>query len=286
MGVLRIALVADKATADLYTDGPLLVAAFEAIGMKAEIVPWGAGPQWAGYDAVLIRGTWDYVFERTAFLDWAVGVSASTRLANSVQVLEWNTDKRYLRDLQAAGVATVPTIWVERGEDVPHLEWDDFVVKPSVSGGARLAARYRRGDDPEDHIRRIHAAGAAAMLQPHLPSVDREGETGTYVFAGEVSHAIRKGPVLHHGQTAVDDFSIGLEQSVGPAALDPRTAAFALRVLEAAPTVVYARVDTVAGAQGEPMLLELEATEPFLFLEHAPAGADRFANAVARWLHC
>jgi len=73
-------------------------------------------------------------------------------------------------------------------------------------------------------------------------------------------------------------------QAVAPASLDPQLTAFALRVVEAGPSLLYARVDTAAGADGEPLLLELEATEPFLFLEHAPAGAARFAAAVAAWL--
>jgi hypothetical protein len=284
VSVTRIALVASQASAELYGDGPLLVAAFEALGMNAEILPWGKGPDWSRFDAVLIRGTFDYVFDRAGFLDWAAEVSSGTRLANSLEVLEWNTDKRYLRELDAAGVPTVSTVWVEPGEPTPRIDWDDFVVKPSVSAGSRLTARYRRSDDIEDHIRRIHATGAAAMVQPYLPSVDGEGESGTYVFGGEVSHVIRKGPILAPDHGPVDDFSGGFLQSVEPTAPDPRLVAFAHRVLEAVPPMLYARVDTAPGRDGETILLELEATEPYLFLELAPAGADRFARAVADWL--
>jgi hypothetical protein len=32
------------------------------------------------------------------------------------------------------------------------------------------------------------------------------------------------------------------------------------------------------------VLMELEVTEPFLFLEHDPPAADRYAAAVAAWL--
>ena len=140
-----MALVADKETVDLLSDGPLLMAAFRTLAIEAEIVPWGAGPDWAGYDGVLIRHTWDYVFDRDSFLVWADEVAHVTRLANAPEVLRWNTDKRYLRDLEAAGVRIVPTIWVAPGEDVPEIAWESFVVKPSVSAGARLSARYTRG---------------------------------------------------------------------------------------------------------------------------------------------
>jgi hypothetical protein len=232
---------------------------------------------------VLVRNTFDYVFDRDAFLTWADDVAAQTRLANPASVLRWNTDKRYLRELEAAGIPVVPTIWVEEGADVPDLEWDDFVVKPTVSCGARLSARHRRGDEIAGHVARIHAIGAAAMIQPYLATID-EGETGTYVFGGEVSHAITKGPVLHDLTEPPEDLYGGSHQLVGPATVDQDLVAFAQRVLDASPDVLYSRVDTVMDGSGAPMLMELEATEPYLFLEHAPAGADNFAAAVCRWL--
>ena len=280
----RIALIANRGTPDLGEDGPWLTASFEAVGIETEVLSWGSGPDWAGFDGAVIRTTWDYVFDRPAFLEWAADVATRTRLANSLEVLRWNTDKRYLRDLEAAGVPIVPTLWVEAGEPIPQPEWEAFVVKPSISAGARLSARYRHGQDPEEHIRRIHATGAAAMLQPYLPSIDTVGETGTYVFGGAVSHAINKGPALQPATPAVDDMSNALLQPVKAAAVEPHLADFALRALEAAPPLLYARVDTAPGADGEPLLLELEATEPFLFLNHVPPAADRFAAAVARWL--
>jgi hypothetical protein len=90
--------------------------------------------------------------------------------------------------------------------------------------------------------------------------------------------------VLETVRVPRDDLSAASHQLVGPAPVEAPLADFALRVLESAPPVLYSRVDTVVDDQGRPMLLELEATEPFLFLEHAPRAADRFALAVSRWL--
>jgi len=280
---VRVALVTNKESADLHTDGPRLAAAFERLGVDTAVVPWGGGTDWARFDGVLIRNTWDYVFDRDGFLAWAEAVSATTPIANSVSVLRWNTDKRYLRDLSAAGIPVVPTVWAEPGHPLPRVEWKDFVVKPSVSAGARLSARYGHGDDITGHVARIYALGAAAMIQPYVASLADDEETGTYVFGGEVSHAVTKAPVLESMRAPRDDLEAGAHQLVGPAEVDPRFAAFALGVLAAAPPVLYARVDTVVD-NGEPMLMELEVTEPFLFLEHAPEAADRFAKAALRWL--
>jgi hypothetical protein len=147
-----------------------------------------------------------------------------------------------------------------------------------------MSASYDRGADITGHVERIHATGAAAMVQPYVESVDGVGETGTYVLGGEVSHAVRKGAVLDNIRSPLEDLSAASHQLVGPAAVEEQLAGFAAYVLECAPPVLYSRVDTVMAHDGRPLLMELEATEPFLFLEHAPEGADRFARAVSRWV--
>ena len=277
----RVALTVAQHDGSLHDDGPPLLAAFDRLGIETDVVPWGPGPDWDSYDGVLIRGNWDYILDRGRFLAWAATVP---RLANSVDVLRWNTDKSYLQDFEAAGIPTVPTRWVRRGDDVPAVDWDDFVVKPSISAGARLSARYRRGDNIRAHIKAIHDGGSVAMIQPYLPSVDSTGETGTYVFGGQVSHAIRKGGILAAGKGPSESLDAGSHQQVGPATVEPALADFAARVLAASPPVLYARVDTVPGPDDQPLLIELEVTEPFLFLVHDPPAADRFAAAVRDWL--
>lgn len=277
----RVAIVTSREETNLYGDGLLLHPALARLDITADEIPWGEGPDWASYDGVLIRGPWDYVLDRDGFLTWAASVP---KLANTVEVLRWNTDKRYLRELSDAGVPVVPTAWVEPGHALPELEWDEFVVKPSISAGARLSARYERRDDIAAHVDAIHATGCVAMIQPYIAGVDTTGERGTYVFGGEVSHVIRKGPVLEPGTSASTELNANSHQLVGPAPLEPELAAFAQRVLDASPPVLYARVDTVPGPDGQPMLMELEATEPYLFLEHDPPAADRFAAAVRDWL--
>ena len=280
----RVALVVARVDGDLYGDGPPLRAAFERLGIDIAVVPWGEA-DWAIFDGACIRGTWDYILDRSEFLEWAEAVAAVTKLANSPTALRWNTDKRYLQELEAAGIPIIPTTWVEPGEDIGVIDWDDFVVKPAVSAGARLSARYRRGDDPRAHIERIHVAGSTAMVQPFVDAVESTGETGTYVFGGTVSHAIRKGGILKAGRPATEELDHGSHLLVGPKPVDPDLAAFASRVLATSPPVLYARVDTVPGSDGRPVLMELEVTEPYLFLEHASAAAaDLFASAVADWL--
>lgn len=267
--------------------------AFARREIHVELTPWGSRRDWSAYDGVVIRTTWDYIDDRAGFLEWAEAVAAVTKLANPVDVLAWNTDKRYLRELTATGLPVVSTHWIEPGEEptVPS-EWDDVVVKPAVSAGARRSARYGRDrvDAARRHIESLLADGITAMVQPYVADVDSRGETGTYLFGGEPSHAITKGAVLHRDQPAPDDMHLGATQRVTAAPIDPDLVGFARRTLDAAPggadNLLYARVDTVRDAAGAPMILEVELTEPFLWLETDASGtaADRFAEAVAKWV--
>jgi glutathione synthase/RimK-type ligase-like ATP-grasp enzyme len=243
------------------------------------IVPWGG--DFSAFDAAVIRGPWDYVYDRSAFLDWAESVPCP--LHNPVDVLRWNTDKRYLRDLAGAGVPVVPTSWSdEPGWSLPEGE---FVVKPAVSAGARWSARYKGREDwkrAEAHIERLASAGGVAMIQPFVPTVETVGESGTYVFGGEVSHAIRKGSILAPGAEPEDLPAFASVDYVTAAPVDPALATFALAAVAASPgPLLYARVDTVASPDGTPWLIEFEAAEPYLFLDRSPGAADRFVQA---WL--
>jgi hypothetical protein len=211
-------------------------------------------------------------------------------MANPAGIVAWNSDKRYLRDLEGAGVATVPTLWVEPGESLGAVPWTRFVVKPAVSAGARLSASYAGPPlgRAREHVDAITAQGGVAMVQPHLPAVDVEGELGVYVIGGEISHAVRKAGVLRPGAPPTPDFSLGLQQRVEPVQVGEEHARFARTVLARVPggadRLLYARVDVARGERGQLLLLELECIEPRLFLELAPDRAGAVAAAFAGWL--
>ena len=96
----------------------------------------------------MLRSTWNYTEHLDEFLAWATRVSQVTRLVNPVEIIEWNTDKRYLADLAARGIPVVPTVFVAPGEEVPpDAVAGHVVVKPSVGAGSRGAKLFH--DDVE-----------------------------------------------------------------------------------------------------------------------------------------
>jgi hypothetical protein len=288
--MLRLALITSVGASDLGADGDLLLPELGRLGIAGTPVGWGADFTPGAFDGAVIRSASDYVDHPRRFLDWCAETSNRMPLANPVDVLAWNSDKRYLRDLERAGVAVIPTLWVGPGEALTEIRWERFVVKPVISAGARASATYGRSGLPEArrHVDAVTAGGVTAMVQPHLTSIDREGEVGVYVIGSEVSHAIRKAGVLRPGVPPAPDLSLGRHQQVVSSPLLEQHVRFARAVLDAVPggpdRLLYARVDMARGEDGELLLLELECIEPRLFLEHAPARAGAVAGAFAAWL--
>jgi hypothetical protein len=288
--MLHLALITSVGAADLGADGDLLLPELGRLGIAGIPVGWGVDLTTRAFDGAVIRSASDYVDHPRRFLDWCRETSNRMPLANPVDVLAWNSDKRYLRDLERTGVAVVPTLWLGPGETLTGIRWERFVVKPVISAGARASATYGRSGlaEARRHVDAITAGGVTAMVQPHLTSIDREGEVGVYVIGGEVSHAIRKAGVLRAGAPPAPDLSLGRQQQVVPSPLLEEHVRFARAVLAGVPggpdRLLYARVDMARGEEGELLLLELECIEPRLFLEHAPARAGAVAGVFATWL--
>jgi glutathione synthase/RimK-type ligase-like ATP-grasp enzyme len=270
---------------DLDDDERLVIPALDSCGVVAEPRVWDdPSVRWDDFQLVVIRSTWDYAERRDAFLDWC---SSVPRVLNSVAVVTWNTDKTYLRDLAGAGIPTVPTTWVETDsrENDLLLPEGDLVVKPSVSSGAQNTARYGRGDHEaaRSHVERLLTDGRAAMIQPYITSVDAGGETGLIYVDGVFSHAFRKGPLLQATGVTTDQLWAVEDITTRTPADDER--ALAEATLDALPwprdTLLYARVDLVSGADGAPLLLELELAEPSLFLGLGLGAVQRLAAAIA-----
>lgn len=280
-----------RAARGLDEDMPPLLAAFAAAGVSAEIADWDDGAvEWGGYDAALLRSAWDYTERLAEFLGWVERTAKLTRVLNPPAVVHWNSDKHYLAQLAAARVPVVASMFCEPNDAATEVLAQflrtqaaaELVVKPAVGAGSRDTRRHARTAvaDILAHMRRLLQARRSVLLQPYLPSVDQEGETALIYIDGEFSHAIRKGPLLPSGAPA----TAGL---FAPEQITPRTPAADERALGAHllsvlpfTELLYARVDLIRGAAGEPRLLELELTEPSLFFAHAAGSAARLVRAT------
>lgn len=269
-----LALVTCRAAVHLDTDLPLLTRELP----EATVVSWDDPlVDWNAFDVAVIRSTWDYHSRRDDFLRWAHHVSDVSKLWNPIDVIEWNTDKRYLAELRRGGIPVVPTVFCDEVDGLSDLALDgDVVVKPSVGAGSNGVLRSR-GDRGAafGHARSLIAVGLTVMVQPYLAGVDEVGETGLVYVGGAFSHAFRKSAIL----AAPVEFEGDLMASETS---DPHTATAAERelgdrVLDQLPDTAYARIDLLPTPDG-PVLLEAELTEPSLFLHHDGAAAARAAS--------
>lgn len=278
-----IALATAVSAYSLDEDLAPLLHACRSAGVEAVVLAWDdATVSWARFDAVLLRSTWDYTQRLPEFLTWCARVSASTQLLNPIEVVRWNTDKRYLAQIASTGAPVIASHFLAPGDAMSALpRFDEFVVKPTVGAGSRGARRFVADErkQAQQHARTLLAAGQHVLVQPYLREVDSAGETALLFFDGVFSHAIRKGPLLRRGSDATRAlFAAEHIQARTPA---PDELAVAQQILAALPFAVplYARVDLLPSAQG-PQLLELELTEPSLFLAHGEGAADCLVAAL------
>jgi hypothetical protein len=133
------------------------------------------------------------------------------------------------------------------------------------------------------------------MVQPFLEDVDARGEVAMVHLGGELSHTLVKRSFLAPDEVApvAEGTSLVVAAAmletdlVTAGAASPDEAALARSVLEELAdqfggVPLYARVDVVRGADGRPVLLELEAVEPHLYLATSPGAAERFARVIAQ----
>lgn len=280
-GEIEIALITGGAETMPAPDpeSHLLVDALVERGVRAALVRWDEERDWAQVPLVVCRTPWDYFARSDEFLHWVRATGAATRLLNPAGLLEWNLHKRYLAELAERGVPVVPTTALGPGSSAAAraaaLATDgDVVIKPAISVGAQRTVRVgAQSDAARDHLAALLRDGDA-LVQPYLPDVE-DGEVSLVLFAGELSHAVRKVP-------ASGDFRVQEEHGGAVLLHEPTDAerAVARRTLDALPwPTTYARIDLVTTPDG-PLLMEAELIEPELFLRAVPAAAGTFADVL------
>lgn len=279
-------LTMDDPTA-FVVDDDLAVAPLADLGVAVEMVPWRADADWGAFEAVVIRSPWDYHHTPDDFLAALETIDASgTALLNGLPTVRWNLRKTYLRELEAAGVPTVPTVWRDRLEPgsvaalFDAVGADEMVVKPVVGANADGAFRIARGADRAAEVEATYA-DQPLMAQPFVQSVVDEGEFSVFAFNGAVSHTILKTPKPRDFR--VQEEHGGIIAAVAP---EPALLAAAQRVFDAVDAatgerLLYARADLVRAPDGAFWTMEVELIEPSLYFRMDADAPARFARALA-----
>lgn len=234
---------------------------------------------WSSLDAAVIGTTWDYWDRLDEYLETLERIASQTKLFNPTSLVRWNIDKRYFKELESKGAATIPTVWLDNPDAASvqaafeQLDCDDLVLKRQVGASADGQHRLTRGTP-------LPELTEPMMAQPFQTAILSEGEYSFLFIDGEFSHALLK-------QAARGDYRIqseygGTESTHSPTTSDLKAAAEVLSLLDETP--LYARVDMIRGELGALLLMELELIEPYLYPEQGPELGPLLAAAVERRL--
>ncbi|MAJ29256.1 hypothetical protein CBD41_07530 [bacterium TMED181] len=265
-------------------DEQIQLEALQSVGAHASLVAWDDPDQdLAKYDAIVLRSCWDYPWKEQLFRQWIDRAENAVKIINPPEMVRWNLHKRYLIDLQDAGVPVVPTRLLPLGagpEDLVRclddLSCQKFVIKPAVSAGSWLTHFFHVDDllQAKEFISK-NGSDRDWLIQPYISSVESGGERANVYLGGEWSHCVVKSPRF-----------VGQDESVSESEMVlPEDMAIGQQAIDCAPGIpTYARADTVRDEQGQPMIAELELIEPSLFLLQSPPARALFAESCLRAL--
>jgi len=266
------------------SDADLSFAPMVELGWSVDMVSWrDPGVDWDRYDLVYICTPWDYQNDVAAFLNVLQAVEQSRALlVNDLELVRWNLEKTYLRELESRGAQIVPSRFHDTFSAARVDAWfadhgtDRIVIKPVVGANSdHISVLERPLSDVQLAELAQNYASRPFFVQPFVDSVQRQGEYSLFFFGGRYSHAILKKPRAGDFRSQ-EEHGAEILTVAAPDALI-RTGYDVLEMLEPGP--VYARADFVHDA-GRYLLMELELIEPSLYFRADPASARRFARAL------
>ena len=254
-------------------------------GWEVEEISWRKrAVDWNQYDIVLIRTPWDYQEAPEAFMAVLEQIEeSSARLENSLELVKWNLNKLYLRELEFKGALIVPTRWYQDFSVANFRHWSaqfpgrELIVKPLISANADHT--YRLPAETEDSVLKELArvfAQRPFMVQPFMASVVDEGEYSVFFFGEQYSHTILKTP--KPADFRVQEEHGGLIRAVDPEKPLLATARKVLSLID--PLPLYSRIDLVRTEKNKFALMEVELIEPSLYFSYSEPSAALFARAV------
>ena len=266
----------------------LLKSAFEAQGLKVNITYWDNPTyEWQETKSVLFRTIWDYFERFNEFWEWLEQVKTKTKLINSYELIKWNIDKHYLKDISSWGIETVPTYFADKGcnmklhEIAKRNQWKDLVIKPAISASAFKTYKILANEiQANEKLFNSLVQERNMLVQPYFETITQLGEASLMVFDGKFTHAILK--KAQPGDFRVQDDFGGTVHNYIPTKAEIN---FAEKVFETCKTKpVYGRVDIVWDNDKNFYLSELEIIEPELWIRNYPKCAERIAEAVDKIL--
>ena len=290
MAVPVVAFVTFEEKPDFAPDDFYFVSYLRKKNVRVYPVVWSDPVvDWTKFDLIVFRSIWDYYLKPEEFNQWLKQMKpAKLPFLNSLSVLEWNRDKKYLLSLRDAGIP-IPdfeyckhNIPCDLTSILDRMKKGTAVVKPSVSGGAyNTYLASAPVSVAEDEKFQSLLRNGSVIVQEFREEIKTNGEISLIFFDRVFSHAVQK--VAMPGDFRVQP-KFGGKPLFVQASADLINLASA--ILEQVPEeLLYARVDLLLLEDGSYSLMELELIEPILFAEFEPKAPENFFRALMKFLH-
>ena len=272
----------------LLEDG-LVQKALKATGLKVIRKDWACKDfDWTKTKYAIFRTTWDYFDRFEEFFTWFEKTRKIVQFINSPEIIYWNVDKHYLKDLQKKQINIPPTLFIEKGqkESLSNLfeqtNWSKAVLKPAIAGAARetyliTSSNYTKY---ESELKRL-LLGEAMLFQEFQYKIQEQGEISLIMIGGKYSHAVLKRAKKEDFRVQ-DDFGGTVEKHKATS----QEIDFARKALDSCPhKPLYARVDIFYDNTNTLALGELELIEPELWFRNHPEAATKLASTVLEFIN-
>lgn len=230
----------------------------------------------------IFRTTWDYFDRFNEFFSWIEETKKQTTFINSVDIINWNIDKHYLKELGDKKINIASTEYIERNTEISLIEllsknnFKKAIIKPAISGAARDTYLIDKNNYKkyEERFQKL-IKNKCMLFQEYLFNIEK-GEISLIMIGEEYTHAVKK--TAKEGDFRVQDDHGGKVERYQP---NKNEINFAKNCLNAIPfSPMYSRVDIVYDNNNNPSLTEIELIEPELWFRNNPAAASKLANQI------
>jgi glutathione synthase/RimK-type ligase-like ATP-grasp enzyme len=280
---MKIAILTCEKLPELTQNDHLLIPALAKVNIAATAVIWNDKTvNWRDFDYLIFRNTWDYFEKEAEFNLWLDQIEQlGIKTLNSIDIIKKNKHKFYLREMEKQGVKILPTLFIDKTDElnihkIMPSHWKKAVIKPAFSAGSYQTEVFELKEVQKinNDYKKI-ASEKELLLQEFMPEIQTQGETSIIFFNKKFSHAVNKKPIA-------GDFRIQVQFGGQYTLVQPSA-----ELIEKAQQIVntftgellYARVDGIV-IDNELHLMEVECIEPDLYFNLSEGSLDRFVSAI------
>ncbi|NJM79236.1 MAG: hypothetical protein HC854_05695 [Flavobacterium sp.] len=279
----KVALLTCEKFPLLTPSDQLLIPALAKHKIQAKVEIWdNASVNWINYDYLIFRNTWDYYEKEQQFNLWLDQIEKlGIKTLNSLDIIQENKHKFYLKDLQEKGVNIIPTLFQKKTnqldlKSIIPKHWKKIVIKPAFSAGSYLTEVFDATEIENINSKYTSIASQKELLiQEFKSEIKIEGETSFLFFNKQFSHCVNKKP-------AENDFRIQVQFGGKYTLIQPSKALIeqAQKIVNLFPeNLLYTRVDGII-IDNQIHLMEVECIEPDLYFTLAPNALDKFVTSI------